>query len=185
MHRFFSMLAEASRARFSLVFRRFSLTQSLSPIKVTRLVNKMAVARTIIKFSAVRSWRTIAILSAVALVTTTVNAQFTKDPSYPDDCKQNSDNPSSAYECKRINPDEAPYKNQWRSRIANGFPDNTYFDAFTDSPEEGRDLQLVAINAEQVRLQADYEAKGFNGIGYIYRFIIDPMNPQCTPPYVD
>ena len=111
-------------------------------------------------FSAARYLRAVVIVGSVVLAMGNAQAQFTKDPTYPENCKQNSDNPAGAYECQRINPDEAPYKSQWKSRI---YVYPNYMDVFADSPEEARDQQLDALNAEQVRLQAEYVAQGFNG----------------------
>jgi len=129
-------------------------------------------------FSPARYVRKIAIMGSFMLAMGSVNAQFTKDPTYPENCKQNSDNPAGTYECQRINPDVAPYKSQWLSRV---YDHPNYVDAFTDSPEEGRDLQLAAINADQERLQAAIQGT-IND--YPYRFIVDPSYPQCSQPSV-
>lgn len=110
--------------------------------------------------------RQIAVLGFAALTIGAAHAQSAKDPTYHSDCKQNSDNPGSAYECKRINPKSAPYKYSWQYLSA---AQNGGEAAYADTQEEARDKLIEIANADYIR-RGDY---------YI-RLIVNPIDPTCV-----
>ena len=116
---------------------------------------------------------------ASMMLMTSAHAQYVRDNTYYGGCRQNIANPGNGYECKRINPDDTPYKNDWQKTVNINSVNVTFTG---DTPETVRDRFLVAVNAEQERLEQLQRDAGYSHTSY--RIIVNPNKQTCSEPSV-
>ena len=87
----------------------------------------------------------VVIAGLIAICAHPAVAQHVLDNTYLPNCRQNIANPAAGYECKLINPQDTPYKNNWTSKVY-VYPNLVPVEA--EQPEEMRNIQMAAANAE-------------------------------------